>query len=235
MLHPTGHGNQPFTKGTPTIQVGKVDEIPSTRERIVREALQLFAKRGYRATTVGEIEAAAGLTPRSGGLYKHFGSKKEVLEAALDRHVSAIEAMHSVIDLMPLGDLRAELTLLARWTLQELANERDLCRVLEREGHEFPELLRRMHAAVVQRAYREGAEWMRRKLKELSLPERDCEALTAIGLGAIVNYRSEQALFGEPPAGVDEERFVKTWVDVWVALVEASRGQPQRERQEDEG
>jgi len=202
----------------------KVDESLSTRERIVAAAIQLFAKRGYRATTVGDIEAAAGLTPRSGGLYKHFGSKKEVLEAALDRHVSAIEAMRSIMDLMPLGDLRAELTLLARWTLQELAKEYDFCRILERESQEFPELLRRMKEVVVQGAYRQTAEFTRRRLADLGLPEQDCEAIAAIALGALVNYRTEQGLFGEPPAGVDEERLVKTWVELWLAFAQAAAG-----------
>jgi AcrR family transcriptional regulator len=200
-----------------------IDESSSTRERIIGAALGLFVERGYRATTVGEIEAAAGLTPRAGALYKHFASKQEVLEAALDRHVSAVEAVRSVMDFLPLGDLRAELTLLARWTLQELAKEYDLCRILEHEGREFPELLRRMKDAVVQRAYRDAAEFIRRRLDGLGLPQQDCEALAAIALGALVNYRAEERLFGEPPAGVDEERFVKTWVDLWAAFAVAAR------------
>ena len=212
----------------------KVDESLSTRERIISAALQLFGERGYRATTVGDIEAAAGLTPRSGGLYKHFGSKKEVLEAALDRHVSAFEAMGSIMDLMPLGDLRAELTLLARWTLQELAKEYDFCRILERESQEFPELLRRMKKVVVQGAYRQAAEFTRRRLSDLGLPDQDCEALAAIALGALVNYRTEQGLFGEPPAGVDEERFIKTWVDLWVTFAQAAPDRVPREAEQDQ-
>ena len=53
----------------------------STRERIVAESLRLFADRGYAATSVAEIEAAAGLSPGAGGLYRHFRSKEEVLAA----------------------------------------------------------------------------------------------------------------------------------------------------------
>lgn len=210
----------------------KIDETLSTRERIISAALQLFARHGYRATTVGEIETAAGLTARSGALYKHFGSKKEVLEGALDRHVSAVETMRSVMDFMPLGDLRAELTLLARWTLQELAKEYDLLKILEREGREFPELLRRMKDAVVQRSYRETAEFTRRRLEDLSLPEQDCEALAVIAIGALVNYRTQEGLFGEPPGGVDEERFVKAWVDQWVAFTQGVRGRALKEGEE---
>src|SRR5919204_5875707 len=107
---------------------------PHTRERIVAEAMRLFAERGFRGTTVGDIERAAGLAPRSGGLYKHFRSKEEVLQAAIELHVSELEAVRSAMELMPLGDLRSELTLTARWGLQELKEEQDLMRVVQKDG-----------------------------------------------------------------------------------------------------
>src|SRR3954451_11000958 len=59
----------------------------STRERIVSEALRLFAERGYSATSVAEIEAATGLSPGAGGLYRHFRSKEEVLASAIREHI----------------------------------------------------------------------------------------------------------------------------------------------------
>src|ERR1700730_10327482 len=60
----------------------------STRERIVSEALRLFAERGYSATSVAEIEAASELSPGAGGLYRHFKSKYEVLAAAMSEHAA---------------------------------------------------------------------------------------------------------------------------------------------------
>ena len=57
---------------------------PTTRERILAAAVELFGRQGYHGTSVGEIETAAGLVPRSGGLYKHFPSKAALLEAAIE-------------------------------------------------------------------------------------------------------------------------------------------------------
>ncbi|MDA8061910.1 MAG: helix-turn-helix domain containing protein, partial [Actinomycetota bacterium] len=54
-----------------------------TAERIVAAALKLFAEHGYEATSVAEIEAAVGLTPGAGGIYRHFRSKRDVLAAAV--------------------------------------------------------------------------------------------------------------------------------------------------------
>ena len=53
-------------------------------ERILREAMRLFAERGYERTSVPEIQAAAGLTRGSGAMYKHYPSKEALLHAVLD-------------------------------------------------------------------------------------------------------------------------------------------------------
>jgi AcrR family transcriptional regulator len=59
--------------------------VPTSRETLLREARRLFAERGYAATSVADVQAAAGLAPGSGALYKHFPSKRALLEAALAR------------------------------------------------------------------------------------------------------------------------------------------------------
>ena len=67
----------------------------STRERIVDEAMLLFSQRGYAATSIAKIEAAAGLTPGAGGIYHHFASKEALLSAALDE---ALDGLTTAID-----------------------------------------------------------------------------------------------------------------------------------------
>src|SRR5438105_11765519 len=101
----------------------------STRERIVAAALRLFAEHGYRGTSVGDIEAAAGLSPRSGALYKHFPSKAAVLEAAMEQRTRSFEQGDALLA-VPFADLRTELTLSARFTLQEIGAQQQLVRVV---------------------------------------------------------------------------------------------------------
>ncbi len=55
-----------------------------TRERLLRAAADVFAERGYDGTRVADIAAAAGVS--NGALYAHFGSKAELLVAALRAH-----------------------------------------------------------------------------------------------------------------------------------------------------
>lgn len=189
-----------------------------TRERIISEALRLFAERGYRATTVGDIEAAAGLAPRRGSLYKHFKSKEDVLRAGVERHTRRVAAIESVVDLLPAGDLQTEFSLLVRWGLRELGRDRDLVRIVTREHDEFPEVqqYRTRFAGVV---YKGMADWLNRHVEAGDFPaELDTEAVAAILLGAVVNYRVEEALFGQAPLGVDEDRFVAALSEMWRRL-----------------
>ncbi|GAA4577834.1 TetR/AcrR family transcriptional regulator [Planotetraspora kaengkrachanensis] len=55
-----------------------------TRERLLRAAADVFAERGYDGTRVADIAATAGVS--NGALYAHFGSKAELLVAALRAH-----------------------------------------------------------------------------------------------------------------------------------------------------
>src|SRR5580700_2247094 len=55
-----------------------------TRERLLRAAADVFAERGYDGTRVADIAAAAGVS--NGALYAHFGSKADLLVAALRAH-----------------------------------------------------------------------------------------------------------------------------------------------------
>jgi AcrR family transcriptional regulator len=55
-----------------------------TRERLLLAAADVFARRGYDGTRVADIAVAADVS--GGALYAHFGSKAELLVAALSTH-----------------------------------------------------------------------------------------------------------------------------------------------------
>jgi AcrR family transcriptional regulator len=190
---------------------------PNTRERIVTEAMRLFAAQGFRGTTVGEIEKAAGLVPRSGGLYKHFRSKEEVLEAGIERHVSEIELIEPALEMLPLGDPRADLMLIGRWTLEELGSEMPLMKVVQKDGGRFPELVAKVSERIIARGHRQGVAVVGRLFGDV-LDEREVAALASLALGALVGYRIEEAMFGPRP--VNEEDYLAAWVDLLVTYAE---------------
>jgi AcrR family transcriptional regulator len=112
---------------------------PSERRAdLVRIAAELFAERGYRATTVRHIGDAAGVL--SGSLYHHFDSKETILDELLSSYLNelvetyreitaGVEPMTALRGLVTeafrsLGEHRAAITV--------LQNERNYLRTLPR-------------------------------------------------------------------------------------------------------
>lgn len=54
-----------------------------TKERILNEAIKLFAEKGYEAVSVSDIADAVGIKAPS--LYKHYKSKSAIFESILNR------------------------------------------------------------------------------------------------------------------------------------------------------
>jgi AcrR family transcriptional regulator len=190
-------------------------DTASTSERILDAAMRLFAERGCEGTTVGEIERAAGLAPRSGALYQHFENKQDVLERAIERHLGAIDDLGSALEMLPLGDLRAELTLMARWNLASLDRRAALTQFIYREGDRLPAKLRdKLYDRLVERPYSQVVSWLHGRVEDPDDAEPDLHALALIMIEPMSSYRSLQRLFDRVPGAVDDERFIDTWVDV---------------------
>ncbi len=182
-------------------------------------ALRLFSTQGFRGTTVGEIEAAAGLSPRAGAFYRHFDSKVDVLHAAVRRQYDSLAGFKELRQLLPLGDLHSELTLIVRWALQRLREQQDLLRLLQRDADQYPEFLRNVHETLVAPAFDQMVAIIADLVQRHGRAGHDAASAAAIALGAIVHYCDHRALYGVAPADVDEDRFVETWVEVWTRYV----------------
>ncbi|MCR4655560.1 MAG: TetR/AcrR family transcriptional regulator [Lachnospiraceae bacterium] len=65
-----------------------------TREKLLKEALRIYAKNGYHDTTVDEIARNAGFSV--GTAYRYFKDKKELLLAALEYAFSHIEELADI-------------------------------------------------------------------------------------------------------------------------------------------
>jgi TetR/AcrR family transcriptional repressor of nem operon len=77
-------------------------EKPSARPRLLDAALGLIRTRGYEATTVDELCAAAGVT--KGAFFHHFRSKEELGIAAADHFGAKADFMFGGMPYMQLED-----------------------------------------------------------------------------------------------------------------------------------
>ena len=55
----------------------------NTKERILDEALKLFAQSGYMGTSMNDIADRMGVTKAA--LYKHYKSKQEILDSIVEK------------------------------------------------------------------------------------------------------------------------------------------------------
>ena len=55
----------------------------NTKEKILEEALKLFARSGYMGTSMNDIASQLGVTKAA--LYKHYSSKQEILDSIVEK------------------------------------------------------------------------------------------------------------------------------------------------------
>jgi AcrR family transcriptional regulator len=170
-----------------------------SKAKVLDAALKCFASKGYMATTIADIEAAAGLKPGGGGTYRHFKSKRAILEAVIDGAVGQDDET-----LAPLGlSLRGA----ARHTLDGLDRQRDLLELVRRGLDQFPELQAKVLDRLVTGPYGIVAD----RITQLA-PEVDGEAIAALMLGALINFH---AMESTPAAAelqlVSRDRIIDAW------------------------
>jgi AcrR family transcriptional regulator len=170
--------------------------------------MDLFGRQGYHATTIAQIEAAAGLSAGAGGLYRHFKSKRALLEEGLERQAEAGRPLLRYLDdgELPAGR-RERFLAVARAGLARLEQERDVNRLLLRDLASFPDLLERVRERELRRVLDAVTEWLRRESPEVEDPQ----ALAAVLMAAISHYWIMADVFGgRHPHDVDAERFLRT-------------------------
>ena len=69
----------------------------TTRERILKEALNLFSEKGYSDVYVGEIAEAVGIKAPS--LYKHFRGKREIFDSCVHEFYARMTRVRNELQL----------------------------------------------------------------------------------------------------------------------------------------
>lgn len=196
--------------------------LVSTRERLVTEAMRLFSAKGFEATSVSQIEAAAGLAAGSGALYRHFKSKDALLDAGIDRQLDRRHAMRDIRALFAgLGDLHAELTVLGRYLLSVIDEEIQLLQIAARTPAGHSARLETAYAALIDGLNAELAEWIATWAPALAKDDR--AVLAALGVNGILGARFATSLFHQPNARVPDDRYLIEWTALLATRIDTIR------------
>lgn len=174
----------------------------------MESALELFHERGFDRTAVADIEEASGLSRGSGAFYRHFESKVQVLQAVVDRIVEGREELESRLEVLPLGDLESEVRLVLDRGLKLMQPGQKLYLILLPLAEEYPELFEQLHDRVIEPSYETAVAWIHQKQQEGEVDVDDPEALAAVVVNALAQYRQEIELFGRLPAEATREEYL---------------------------
>jgi AcrR family transcriptional regulator len=174
------------------------------RTRIIGAAVECFAAKGYAATTIADIERTAGLSVGAGGTYRHFESKRAILEAVVDLVLDVPDE-----EIAPPGD---DVEAIALEMLDYMRT--DLLRIYFRDLDEFPDQRQRINERTLNTSYRTVANGI-----ASANPTIDANAAAAVLLGSLINFRINEALIGPDANGVDRDRFVNTWGAIYRSIL----------------
>lgn len=113
----------------------EVETNRSTAEKLLLAAIEVMAEKGYLGASTKEIAAAAGVNEVT--LFRHFGCKSNLLEAALDRYHYA-DIMTELFATRLTGELESDLHLIAQTYQQAMFRNKKLIRIVHKEGASLP-------------------------------------------------------------------------------------------------
>jgi TetR/AcrR family transcriptional regulator len=208
---------------TPSVS-HKIDQ-PSSSERILSTALELFAVKGYDATAVREICEAAGITKPT--LYHFYGSKDGVLRSLV---TTGFEHYRSVVNrgLVAQGSFRERLKIVARSVFQEAREHPRLWRFIHSiiwappgsveppNCTEFYDGVVGSLAAAAEEAVRDG-----------ELAPGPMEVRMLILMGSIGEAATGHVIAGRPElTDLLADQLVDTMLDGWTASAKPDTGMP---------
>jgi len=178
-------------------------ELPN---RILDAALKVFAETGYRGATTRRIAQVAEVNEVT--LFRHFGSKEELLQKAIGR--LAAETLPASLPEVP-EDPQRELTKWAKTHHAQLTRISSLIRTCMGESEEHPELAR----CAQNRPLKVAAELRTylTKLSESGMADRDLDVpfATSLLMGAVLDDALGRSVMPElftTPAAQAPARYV---------------------------
>jgi AcrR family transcriptional regulator len=184
----------------------------STRERLLDAAMTLFARQGYAATSIADIQQACGLSPGSGALYKHFPSKKALLQEATRRQVELMGTMRDDYNRNRPTDVPGALRQGAEQIWASLDYNRQLLRVMFREPEAIEEMIDELWSAATTTAYKRTGRALAVAVETGAAQTEDPEATATVLVAALAYLPIAEMLIGRRPGDIDPERFREAWL-----------------------
>ena len=199
--------------------------VGNTRERIKTAALKRFARHGFAATSIADIESAAGLAPRAGTFYRHFESKQALFEELARERLTESPDEFDFPGLAALPDTRSALLQIARRFELAAERQRPYLRLIEElrltkagrafEAHSNRQMLRALMG------------WVATRPAGAGLQQAELASLAVEVFGSWLFY------LGKRQQGIELDELDGTllrerWSERWTGILDTEHGFPAR-------
>jgi TetR/AcrR family fatty acid metabolism transcriptional regulator len=191
-----------------------------TRERIMRAALQVFARKGYHRASIDEIVRGSGTS--KGAVYHHFQNKETLFLALVDDFaVRLAESVAGAIGRTHGALPKVEAALGAG--LETFARHRELARIILLESASVGPMYRAKRAEIRGRFTALIQSYLDEAVAEKAIEPLNTRVATLAWLGAINELVIEWLATGEPDL---LEEVVPALAPMLLRSIGASQGRP---------
>lgn len=187
--------------------------VEETRERILQAAAQVFSAKGYAGATTRAIAAEASVNEVT--LFRHFGNKKNLLLAVINRF-SALPGLEATLESQLTGDYRQDLLRIGNHFLAMINRNRKAILMTMCEAQRLPEV-REVIAQPPARQRQMLGKYLRQQIergvvRELPDPELAAQAF----FGMFFEYSINRTLADPSAPQIPPEDVVAQLVDIFV-------------------
>jgi AcrR family transcriptional regulator len=193
-------------------------------QQILEVATQMFAEKGFAATTTREIAAQAQVNEAL--IFRHFPTKDDLYWAVLESKVRSDNHQLQLQELLAdSGDIRAALTAVAEWMLRRHAQDHVATRLSLFCGLEHHDLSQRFFGQFVASYFEVLASYLREQMRKGVLRSVDPLMAARSFIGAVVYHSLLRELFGAQAGNMDLGEAGRLMVSIWLDGMSASDGQ----------
>lgn len=188
----------------------------TTKDKIIREAIRLFAEKGFKGTTTKEIADSAGINEAL--IFRHFSTKRELYSAIIKYKIDNQEGIE--LPVKKYGNTKDDWLIfeeLANNIISYVRNDPEFIRLLYfsgLEGHELSDIFFDGYIKHMRSVLR---EYIERRINEGDFKKVNPSLATRAFLGMVGNYVIHNTIFNQNVLeDVEEKELVSTFTSLFL-------------------